>query len=89
MADKKKTKNEDIEALPLEKCFEELEEIVSQLEGQTVSIEESLKLFERGMKLSQRCSRELTAIERKIQMVVETSKGQPVLEPFDHDEDPE
>ena len=89
MADKKKSKPDDIEAIPLEKCFEELESIVSQLEEQTVSIEESLKLFERGMRLSQRCSRELTAIERKIQLVVESSKGQPVLEPFENDAESE
>lgn len=66
--------DKEIAALPLEKCFEELEEIVVSLENQTTSLEDSINLFERGMKLSRRCNTELTRMERRIQLIVENSK---------------
>lgn len=66
--------DKEIAALPLEKCFEELEEIVAALENQTTSLEDSINLFERGMKLSRRCNTELTRMERRIQLIVENSK---------------
>lgn len=74
---------EDLGKLSIEKCFEELEGIVTALESQTTSLEDSLKLFERGMRLSQRCSRELTTIERKIQLILETTKGEVQFKEFE------
>lgn len=74
---------EDISSLSIEKCFEELEGIVQALESQATSLEDSLKLFERGMRLSQRCSRELTAVERKIQLIVESTKGDTQFKEFE------
>jgi len=67
--------DKEIAALPLEKCFEQLEEIVTALENQTTSLEESINLFERGMKLSKRCNCELSRMERKIQIIMEDAKG--------------
>jgi len=72
----------DIEALPIEKCFEELEQIVEALEQQAVSLEQSIALFERGMALSRRCSSELNRMEKRIQLIVEKDQGQPVYEDF-------
>ena len=66
--------SDNIDSWPIEKCFEELEGIVSALESQATSLEDSLKLFERGMKLSQRCSRELSSIEKRITVIVEGAK---------------
>ncbi|MGC8740331.1 MAG: exodeoxyribonuclease VII small subunit [Candidatus Sumerlaeaceae bacterium] len=63
-----------VDQLPLDKCFQELEQIVESLERENVSLEESLRLFERGMALSRRCLRELEAIEQRIEMIVEDSK---------------
>lgn len=70
---------------PIEKCFEELETIVAALEGDTIPLEESLNLFERGMLLSRRCSRELSSIEKKIKLVIENSRGEVQLEDFEPD----
>jgi exodeoxyribonuclease VII small subunit len=81
--------DDDISKWPLERCFEELERIVAALESEATSLEESLKLFERGMQLSQRCTAELTAIERKIQLIVESSRGQAELQPFEDDAEDE
>ena len=70
---------------PIEKCFVELETIVAALEGDTIPLEESLRLFERGMLLSRRCSGELSAIEKKIKLVIENSRGEVQLEDFEPD----
>jgi exodeoxyribonuclease VII small subunit len=74
---------DDVACLPIEKCFEELEQIVGKLENQQTSLEQSIALFERGMKLSKRCSTELTRIEKKIHVILENSKGEVELKPFD------
>ncbi len=73
--------------MPIEKCFEELESIVKALESQNTSLEDSLRLFERGMTLSARCSKELTRVERRIQMIVENTRGEVQLKDFRADED--
>ena len=80
---------DDIEQWPIEKCFEELERIVGALENQTTSLEDSLKLFERGIKLSQRCSQELAAIEKKIKLIVENAQGEVQLKDFQPEEENE
>jgi len=79
---RKARKEIPVEELPLDKCFEELEAIVDALERGNLSLEESLKLFERGMALSRRCMRELEAIEQRIEMIVEDAKGEVKTVPF-------
>ena len=53
-----------------------MEEIVQQLEGETVSLEESLKLFEEGMNLTKMCREELTVAESTIKMLSRNSEGE-------------
>jgi exodeoxyribonuclease VII small subunit len=77
-----KTPADDIAGWPIEKCFEELERIVAALESQATTLEESLKLFERGILLSRRCSQELTTIEKRIQVIMESAKGDVQLKDF-------
>jgi exodeoxyribonuclease VII small subunit len=74
---------DEIACMPIEKCFEELEKIVESLESQATSLEQSIALFERGMKLSKRCSTELSRIEKKIHIILESSKGDVELKPFE------
>lgn len=52
--------------LTFEKAMERLEEIVSILENGKCSLDESLKLFEEGTKLSKLCKTELDSAEQKI-----------------------
>jgi exodeoxyribonuclease VII small subunit len=75
-------KADDFGDWPIEKCFDELERIVNALEGETIPLEESLKLFERGMLLSRRCSTELTEIEKRIKIIIENTKGETQLKDF-------
>lgn len=77
----------EVDSMPIEKCFEELETIVGALENDGTSLEDSLKLFERGMKLSARCSKELTRVERRIQLIVETAKGETQAKEFRPEEE--
>lgn len=70
---------------PIEKCFEEMERIVGQLESPATSLEDSLKLFEQGMRLSRRCSDELSAVERKIQIIMENARGEIQAQDFEAD----
>jgi exodeoxyribonuclease VII small subunit len=56
-----------IERLTYEEA--ELEEIVSALEGEQNQLEESIKLFERGQALAERCSVLLEAAELKVKKV--------------------
>lgn len=59
-----------IEELTYEEALSELESIVSALEGEQNQLEKSLKLFERGQALAERCSVLLEAAELKVKKVV-------------------
>lgn len=52
--------------ITFEKAMERLEEIVSILENGKCSLDESLKLFEEGTKLSKLCKDDLNKAEQKI-----------------------
>jgi len=70
-----------------EKAFQQLEKIVQRLEGEELSLDESLRLFEEGITLSRFCNSRLEAVEKKIELILADSKGQPVTEPFDDEVD--
>ena len=53
-------------AKSFEKSFSELEEVVRKLEAGGLSLDESTKLFETGMKLATKCNEILSKSELKI-----------------------
>ena len=55
----------------LEKALQELEVITEKMETGQLPLEESLKLFERGIALSRQCQHQLEKIEQKIQILTE------------------
>ena len=59
-----------------EKSLDELEKIVAKLEAGDLPLEESLKLFEDGVKLSRNCRERLTNAERRIEMLMSDGDGQ-------------
>ena len=65
-----------------EQSISELEEIVSQLEGGNVTLDESLELFEKGIKLSKSCQQMLDAAEKKVSILMTNSDGEVVKEDF-------
>ncbi len=54
-----------------EKTFLELEELVNQMEKGDLSLEESLKCFERGMNLTKDCQQALYQAEQKVKILLE------------------
>jgi exodeoxyribonuclease VII small subunit len=69
-----------IDQLTYEEALAELESIVSMLEGEQNQLEDSIKLFERGQALAERCSVLLEAAELKVKKVAGD-----VLIPFDEE----
>jgi exodeoxyribonuclease VII small subunit len=64
-----------------EDSLAELEQLVNQLEQGDVSLEESLKAFERGVTLTRTCQKALQEAEQKVQILIEKN-GTQTLEPF-------
>jgi len=58
-----------------EKQLMALESVVERLEQGDLSLEESVQLFEEGMKLSEACKKELEAAEGRIQLLVDRGRG--------------
>ena len=71
MAEKKQT---------FETSLKELERIVRRLEEGELSLEESLKLFEDGVRLSRQCQERLNQAERRIEVLLKDEDGNPSLE---------
>ena len=72
--------------LDYEAAVAELESLVEQLERGDITLEESLKLYERGVLLTRDCQEALQAAEQKVQMLVKQT-GNPTLVDFDSDPD--
>jgi exodeoxyribonuclease VII small subunit len=73
-----------------EQSFQQLESIVRRLEGEELPLDESLLLFEEGIRLSRFCHQRLAEVEKKIELILADAKGEPRVEPFeagDEDED--
>lgn len=66
-----------------EDALSRLEEIVHKLEGGDLTLEDSLKAFEEGIKLSRLCSQKLEAAQKKIEALLRDQQGNLVKEPFD------
>jgi len=54
-----------------EKALEELEKIVEKLESGNLSLEESLKSFEKGISLTRKCRAHLSEAELKVKKLIE------------------
>ncbi|WP_395374327.1 exodeoxyribonuclease VII small subunit [Marinicella sp. W31] len=58
-----------------EQSVAQLETIVKQMESQELGLEESLKLYEQGVKLTKECQRMLSSAEQKIQKLMQETEG--------------
>ena len=68
--------------LSFEKSLERLESIVEEMESGQLSLENAMKKFEEGIKLSQLCTQKLNETEKKITLLMEQSDGSLVEKPF-------
>lgn len=55
----------------LEELFEDLDQVVSKLEGEDISLEESFQLYQRGMEMLKECNETIDTVEKKVQMLDE------------------
>ncbi|NQU63038.1 MAG: exodeoxyribonuclease VII small subunit [SAR324 cluster bacterium] len=66
-----------------EENLEALEQIVQSLEEGTATLDESLKAFEKGIKLSRTCQKELSRVEKKVEILVKENDEIKDKEPFE------
>jgi exodeoxyribonuclease VII small subunit len=70
----------DAQEFNFESGFARLEEILEKMNSSSVSLDESLKLFEEADKLINACSKKLNDAERSIEMLIKNrSTGELVL----------
>lgn len=78
------------ETVDFEKAFSRLEEILEKMNGGSLSLEESLHLYEEADKLIQICNKKLSQAETKIEMLIKNREGDlslsetgsPLAQPF-------
>lgn len=58
----------------LETVFEQLDEIVGKLEGENVSLEESFRLYHKGVDLLKVCNEKIDTIEKKMLILDENGE---------------
>ena len=66
-----------------EDALNKLEKIVSKLEEGDIPLEESLKLFEEGIRLSRVCNQKLDEAEKKVEILLKGKDGMLKAYPFD------
>ena len=66
-----------------EDAMNKLEKIVGKLEEGDVSLEESLKLFEEGVRLSRFCNQKLDEAEKRVEILLKDKGGGMRPQPFD------
>jgi exodeoxyribonuclease VII small subunit len=68
--------------IKFEKALAELRGIVDKLEAGDLELDESLKLFERGVRLIGSCSKRLEDAQRRVEVATQTKDGKRVLREF-------
>ncbi len=64
-------------SLSFEDSLERLETIVQKMESGDLQLEDSIKLFEEGIKLTKTCSQRLDEAEKKVQLLMKTAADDP------------
>ena len=76
----------DVSAMPFEAALAEFEGIVDQLEKGAVSLDDSIRLYERGEALKARCDELLKNAEMRIEKITLSADGKPKgVAPLDGD----
>jgi len=65
----------DVKKLSFEHAMEELESIVTRLEGGKVPLEESVAIYERGESLIRRCEELLRQAESRVDKITTDANG--------------
>lgn len=68
-----------------EAALDRLEELVRSLEDGDLPLDDALKAFEEGVRLSRFCHGRLQAAERRIEILLQDQDGEIVPRPFEAD----
>lgn len=59
-----------------EELITELEDITNKLEKDNLTLDDSVQLFEKGMKISKECNKKLESAEKRITMLINAETGE-------------
>jgi len=71
----------------INKALNELEEIVEKIEDSNLSLDDSLKEFEKGIKLVESAQKILLHAEQKVALLVDGASGEPEIKELQLDKD--
>ncbi|MDE3135384.1 MAG: exodeoxyribonuclease VII small subunit [Acidobacteriota bacterium] len=69
-----------------ERSLNRLEQVVKRLESPDLSLDDAMKLFEEGVKLSRECQKQLEEAEARVEILMKKADGKFVAEPFETEE---
>jgi exodeoxyribonuclease VII small subunit len=70
-----------------EDALAELEQILADIEGSQIGLEESLSRYERGTFLIQHCRQVLSSAQKQIDLLTKSADGSIESEPLENDRD--
>ncbi len=73
------------EKFQFEKALTDLEKIVEELEGGELTLDEALRKYEEGVRLTRACQSKLQEAEKKIEILTRSLSGELKPVPFDAD----
>ncbi len=76
----KEKKTDEFENMSFENAIKELEEIVEELEGNEISLDDAVSAYERGAKLKNICQKRLDEARLKVEKIKDFDKGDKELE---------
>ncbi len=74
-------------SVDFEQSIAELEALVDALESGDLSLEDSLKTFEKGVKITRECQTALKDAEKKVEILSRDNQGEITATPFDAPDD--
>jgi exodeoxyribonuclease VII small subunit len=77
---------ETVAAIKFEYAMARLETIVAELEKGDLPLDDSLKIFEEGIRLSKTCLKMLEDAERKVEILVQEKDGKRRIQAFSLDD---
>lgn len=82
----KKPTRKKADDFDFEKSLQELEQLVERMEQGDLSLEQSLKDFERGIELTRSCQQALQAAEQRVQILLDKSEQAELVDFEERDE---
>ncbi len=69
--------------MKFEEALKKLEKIVDDLEGGSLSLDDSMEKYEEGVRLARMCAKRLEVAKKKVEILLKDEDGSVKLKPFD------